>query len=87
MPRVSECQLKLPRRNPYPPAPIYTTLEGIFGLGLNKILAGQSDVESALDEVQTLYTNTLNGNFMLPYSAPTFDDTLDATKKLIADLA
>jgi multiple sugar transport system substrate-binding protein len=70
-----------------PPAPIYTTLEGIFGLGLNKILAGQSSVESALDEVQTLYTNTLNGNFMLPYSAPTFDDTLDATKKLIADLA
>ncbi|MCB2129558.1 MAG: extracellular solute-binding protein [Rhodobacteraceae bacterium] len=70
-----------------PPAPIYTTLEGIFGLELNKVLAGQSDVDAALEQVNTLYTNALSGNFMLPYVQPSFNDTFDATKALIASLA
>ena len=70
-----------------PPAPIYTTLEGILGLSLNKVLAGQSDINGAMEEVNTLFTNTLNGNFMLPYAQKSFNDTLDSTKALIASLA
>ena len=34
-----------------------------------------------------LWTNVLKGNFMIPYSLESYDDTLDNTKKLIASLA
>ena len=70
-----------------PPAPVYTTLEGILGLELNKILIGQQSVEDGLKQVQTLYTNTLKGNFLIPYQLPSFDDTPAATEALIASLA
>lgn len=70
-----------------PPAPVYTTLEGILGLELNKVLIGESSPEEALTQVDTLFTNTLKGNFLIPYSYPSFDDTLEATKELIASLS
>lgn len=70
-----------------PPAPIYTTLEGILGLELNKVLAGHSSAADAMEQVNSLYTNTLKGNFMLPYAQPSFNDTLDSTKALISTLA
>lgn len=70
-----------------PPAPIYTTLEGILGLQLNKILIGEQSVADGLATTESLFNNTLNGNFMLPYMLPSYDDTLDATKALIASLA
>lgn len=70
-----------------PPAPIYTTLEGIFGLELNKVMIGQSSPADAMEQVNALFTNTLNGNFLIPYPRPTFNDTLDTTKALIASLA
>lgn len=70
-----------------PPAPVYTTLEGIFGLELNKVLIGQASPKDALAQVETLFTNTLKGNFMLPYSLPSFDDTPEATANLIASLS
>jgi len=69
-----------------PPAPVYTTLEGIFGLELNKVLIGQSTPADAMQQVNALFTNTMNGNFLLPYSPPSFNDTLDSTKALIASL-
>ncbi|WP_284164812.1 sugar ABC transporter substrate-binding protein [Frigidibacter sp. SD6-1] len=69
-----------------PPAPVYTTLEGILGLELNKVLIGSSTPEEALAQADTLFTNTLKGNFLIPYSYPSFDDTLEATKDLIASL-
>jgi multiple sugar transport system substrate-binding protein len=70
-----------------PPAPIYTTLEGIFGLELNKVLAGHSNASDAMEQVNSLFTNTLNGNFMLPYAQPSFNDTIDSTKALISSLS
>ena len=70
-----------------PPAPIYTTLEGILGLQLNKILIGEQSVADGLATTESLFSNTLNGNFMLPYMLPSYNDTLDATKQLISDLA
>ena len=70
-----------------PPAPVYTTLEGILGLELNKVLIGQTTPADALKQVEDLFTNTLNGNFLLPYSLPTFDDTPEATAALIANLS
>ena len=70
-----------------PPAPVYTTLEGILGLELNKVLIGQTTPAEALQQVEDLFTNTLNGNFLLPYGFPTFDDTPEATAALIANLS
>lgn len=70
-----------------PPAPVYTTLEGILGLELNKILIGESSIEDALTQVDSLFTNTLKGNFLLPYSLPSFDDTPEATNALIERLS
>ncbi|MFV0385595.1 hypothetical protein, partial [Paracoccus sp. (in: a-proteobacteria)] len=69
-----------------PPAPVYTTLEGILGLALNKVLIGQNSPADALAEVETLFTNTMKGNFLIPYSFPSFEDTPEATAALIASL-
>lgn len=70
-----------------PPAPVYTTLEGILGLELNKVLIGQSTADEAMAQADALFTNTLKGNFLMPYPRPSFNDTLDSTKALIASLA
>jgi len=70
-----------------PPAPVYTTLEGILGLELNKVLIGQSTPQQALDQTSTLFENTLKGNFLIPYSLESYEDTLSATQELIATLS
>ena len=70
-----------------PPAPVYTTLEGIMGLELNKVLIGQQTAEEALSTMDDLFLNTLRGNFLIPYSLPSFDDTPEATVELINRLA
>ncbi len=70
-----------------PPVPVYSTLEGIYGLQLNKILAGQQDIADGLAETNTLFKNVLTGNFLLPYQQESFNDTLDATKELIDKLS
>ncbi len=70
-----------------PPSPIYTTLEGIYGLQLSKILSGQSSVEDSLEETNVLFENVLKGNFLIPYERDSYDDTLEGTKELMAKLA
>jgi multiple sugar transport system substrate-binding protein len=70
-----------------PPAPVYTTLEGIYGLNLNRVLAGNSSPSVALSATSDLFDNVLKGNYLLPYQLASYDDTLDATKKLIASMA
>jgi multiple sugar transport system substrate-binding protein len=70
-----------------PPAPVYTTLEGIYGLNLNRVLAGNSSPADALSSTSSLFQNVLAGNYMIPYSLPSYDDTLANTKALIASLA
>ena len=70
-----------------PPCPVYTTLEGIYGLNLNKALSGALTPEQALSDTSSYFTNILKGNFLIPYSQESYNDTLDATKELMASLA
>jgi multiple sugar transport system substrate-binding protein len=70
-----------------PPAPVYTTLEGIYGLNLNNALSGAMSPEDCLKQTSSYFTNILKGNFLIPFSQPSFDDTLDATKALIKSLS
>ena len=70
-----------------PPCPIYSTLEGIYGLQLNKVLSGAAAADASLKETETLFTNALTGNLMIPYSQPSYADTLENTQKLIDSLA
>jgi multiple sugar transport system substrate-binding protein len=70
-----------------PPCPVYTTLEGIYGLNLNKVLSGELTPEQALKETSVFFQTILKGNFLIPYQQASYDDTLDATKALMASLA
>ena len=70
-----------------PPVSIYSTLEGIYGLQINKVLAGDLSAEDSLAEADTLFRNALSGNLMLPYQLESYDDTYENTLKLIDDLA
>jgi len=69
------------------PVPTYTTLESIYGLNLNRVLSGSLTPEQCITETEMLWTSVLKGNFMIPYSLESYDDTLDNTKKLIDSLA
>ena len=69
-----------------PPMPIYTSLEGIYGLNINEVLAGSSTPEEALAATDTLWTNVLKGNFMIPYQGESYDDTMENTLALIESL-
>ncbi len=70
-----------------PGVPTYTTLESIYGLNLNKVLTGEMSPEDCAKETATLWTSVLKGNFMIPYQLQSYNDTLDATKELIASLS
>jgi multiple sugar transport system substrate-binding protein len=73
-----------------PPAPVYTTLEGVYGLQINEVMSGSTTPQAALDMTNTLFANILSGNQMMPvegkYPGQSFDDTLDNAKKLIQSL-
>lgn len=69
-----------------PPAPIYTSLEGVYGLQINQAMTGAVTPEAALETTQTLFTNILSGNQMIPYNIESFDDTLENTQALIDSL-
>jgi len=70
-----------------PPMPLYTSLEGVYGLQINQVMSGGVTPEAALETTQTLFTNILTGNQMIPYSVESYDDTLDNTKALIESLS
>ncbi|HEX5499240.1 MAG TPA: sugar ABC transporter substrate-binding protein [Thermomicrobiales bacterium] len=70
-----------------PPAPGYTTLEGVYGLQLNQALSGGLSPEDALKATDDLWKNILSGLLLIPYSGKSYDDTLDNTKALIDKLA
>ncbi|MGC8877710.1 MAG: ABC transporter substrate-binding protein [Anaerolineae bacterium] len=70
-----------------PPMPIYSTLEAIYGLQINKVLSGAATPEDSLKETDALFRNALTGNFMLPYKLESYDDTLENARKLIDSLA
>lgn len=70
-----------------PPAPGYTTLEGVYGLQLNQALSGAMTPEDALAQTETLWQNILTGLLLLPYQGESYDDTLENTQALIDSLA
>lgn len=70
-----------------PPCPIYSTLEGIYGLQLNEVLSGTLTAANSLKTTDALFTNALTNNLMIPYSQPSYEDTLANTQKLIDSLA
>ncbi len=70
-----------------PPAPIYTSLEGVYGLQLNQVMSGGTTPEAALKVTDTLFNNILTGNQMIPYNVKSYDDTLDNTVALIKKLS
>jgi multiple sugar transport system substrate-binding protein len=70
-----------------PPAPIYTSLEAVYGLQINQVMADAMTPDAALKVTDTLFTNILTGNQMIPYNVQSYDDTLDNTKALIKTLS
>jgi len=70
-----------------PPAPGYTTLEGVYGLQLNQALSGALSPEDAVATTETLWTNILSGLLLVPYQGESYDDTLENTQALIDRLA
>ena len=46
-------------------APVYTTLEGIYGLQINQVMSGASTPQAALEVTNTLFNNILSGNTVL----------------------
>ncbi len=70
-----------------PPSPIYTSLEGVFGLQLSRALSGDTSAKEALDTTNMLFDNILKGNQQIPYGLDSYDDTLENTVKLIDELS
>jgi multiple sugar transport system substrate-binding protein len=70
-----------------PPATIYTSLEGVYGLQINQAMTGTVTPEAALTTTQTLFDNILRGNQMIPYDVESYDDTLENTIALIESLS
>lgn len=65
----------------------YTTLESIYGLNLNKVLTGELSPADCAAQTANLWTSVLKGNFMIPYVLQSYEDTPEATQKLIDSLA
>jgi multiple sugar transport system substrate-binding protein len=71
-----------------PPAPIYTSLEGVYGLQINQTMSGGTTPEAALQTTDALFKNILSGNQYIPeYQVQSYDDTLDNTVALIKKLS
>jgi multiple sugar transport system substrate-binding protein len=70
-----------------PPAPIYTSLEAVYGLQINQAMTEAVTPDAALQTTQTLFDNILKGNQMIPYNVASFNDTLDSTKEIIKNLS
>lgn len=70
-----------------PPIPVYTSLEAVYGLQLNQVMADAMPPEVALQMTETLFNNILTGNQMIPYSVESFDDTQENAVALMESLA
>jgi multiple sugar transport system substrate-binding protein len=70
-----------------PPAPGYTTLEGVYGLQLNQAMSGAMSPEEALNQTETLWQNILAGLLLIPYSGESYEDTVENTQALMDRLA
>ncbi len=70
-----------------PPVNIYSTLEGFYGLNLNKIIGGMATPEIGLNDVQSQFELALKQNSLIPYQGESYDDTMENLVKLIEELS
>ncbi len=66
---------------------LYPTLEGLYGLQINKALAGHLTPKEALDETQDQFEIILKQNYYLPYKGQSYDDNVDKAIQLIKELS
>ncbi|HDK26833.1 MAG TPA: sugar ABC transporter substrate-binding protein [Candidatus Atribacteria bacterium] len=70
-----------------PPVNVYSTLEGFYGLSLNKALGGLVTPERALADTQSQFELVLKQNSLIPFKAESYDDTMENLVKLIKKLS
>ena len=70
-----------------PTVPIYVTLEGFYGLYLNKAVAGEMSPKDALDTANNMIEMTLKKNMYIPYKIESYNDTLENCIKLMKELS
>jgi len=63
------------------------TLEGIYGLYLNKAVAGEMSASEALDTANSFSKTILEKNFYIPWKAESYNDTLESCIELIKRLS
>jgi hypothetical protein len=66
---------------------LYPTLEGFYGLQINKVLAGQLTPEQSAKEAQEQFEIILKQNYYLPFMGKSYDDTPDRAVELIKELS
>ena len=66
---------------------LYPSLEGMYGLQLNKTLAGHVTPEQAMEEAQVQFETILKQNFYHPYPMEGYNDTLEKAVELIEALS
>ena len=66
---------------------LYPSLEGMYGLQLNKALAGHVTPEQAMEDAQIQFETILKQNFYLPYPMEGYNDTKEKTIELIESLS
>ncbi|KPJ87997.1 MAG: hypothetical protein AMS17_06870 [Spirochaetes bacterium DG_61] len=66
---------------------LYPTLEGFYGLQINKALAGQLTPKQTLHEAQSQFEIIMKQNYYLPYKGQSYDDNVEKAKQLIKELS
>ena len=66
---------------------LYPTLEGFYGLQINKVLAGQLTPEEAMKQAQEQFEIILKQNYYLPFKGKSYDDTPDKIAQLMKELS
>lgn len=69
-----------------PTIPVYVQVEGLYGLELNRVLAGHVSPRQALNNVQTQVEVMLTNSGLIPWLRDSYDDTLENTIRLIESL-
>jgi len=70
-----------------PPVNVYSTLEAIYGLNINKLLCGQETLEGALVNTQSEFERVLKENSLIPFNGESYDDTMENLIKFIEKLS
>jgi multiple sugar transport system substrate-binding protein len=66
---------------------LYPTMEGFYGLEINKVLAGQLTASDAMKEAQQQFEIILKQNYYLPFQGKSYDDSVQKAVELIKTLS